>query len=93
MKYIREITAETQNIYSRMSIISLMSGTITVNGKSMEWYKGMSLFDVYRRLGYTLKIPPVLVQVNGRLIRKSFWKEYTVPEGAVLQVVNVFRGG
>lgn len=70
-----------------------MSGTITVNEEIKEWKEELNLFQVFRDMGYTLKVPAVLVRVNGELVRKSTWNQYVVPNGAVLQVVNVFRGG
>jgi len=70
-----------------------MEKIITANGKIFDWNEGISLFEVFRGMGYTLKIPAVLVRVNGELIKKNLWNDYSVPEGAEIQVLNVLRGG
>jgi len=66
---------------------------IRVNDKEMNWHDDMSLFEVFRFLGYKLKIPVVLVQVNGQVVKKSRWEEYRVPEGAVIKIYNMVCGG
>jgi len=70
-----------------------MQKTITANGKIFDWNEGISLIDVLKDMGYKLKIPAVLIRVDGELIKKDRWNGYRVPEGADIQVMNVLRGG
>lgn len=66
---------------------------ITVNGKEYKHKEDMDLHDLYKVLGYTLKSPSLLVQVNGEVIKKDRWNDYTVPDKAVIEIVNLLRGG
>lgn len=70
-----------------------MQKMISANDKKIEWKEGLTLFEVFRIMGYKLKVPAVMVRVNGELIKKAMWNEYTVPEDAEIQVLNVLRGG
>ncbi len=70
-----------------------MTDTITVNGEAMEWRADLNLFEIFRAIGYTLKVPVVLVKVNGETVVKSRWKEYMVPANADILIRNVFNGG
>jgi thiamine biosynthesis protein ThiS len=70
-----------------------MSQTVTVNDEVMGWKEDLTLFDIFRHLGYNLDVPLVLVRINGQLIARSRWNGYVVPEDAGVQVLNVLRGG
>jgi sulfur carrier protein len=70
-----------------------MQKTIPANNRKLEWPDSLTLFDVFRSLGYTLRTPMVMVRVNGELIKKTQWKEYVIPEEADIRVLNVFCGG
>ena len=70
-----------------------MADTITVNREILEWNPDLSLFKVFPAIGYTLKMPMVIVRVNGEIIVKSRWNDYTIPPGADILVKNVFCGG
>lgn len=70
-----------------------MADTITVNGEILEWHAELGLFDVFRIVGYKLKVPVVLVKVNGETIVKSRWTEYRIPAGSEITIRNVFAGG
>ena len=70
-----------------------MAETITVNGEVFEWHAGWNLFDVFRTVGYKLKVPVVLVKVNGESVVKSRWKDFLIPPGADIVIRNVFAGG
>lgn len=53
----------------------------------------MNIFDLLKILGYTLKRPSVLIKVNDKVIRKTDWDEFIIPENAEITVVNLLRGG
>ena len=64
---------------------------ITAKGKELAWREGMTVKDVLDALGYAF--PLVLVRVNGELVKKSQWMEFTVPDGASVDVRPVVAGG
>jgi len=70
-----------------------MQNSITVNEKTFEWRKDLTLIEVLRLMGYTMKVPAVLIRVNGELIKKTLWNDYRIPEDAEIQVLNILRGG
>lgn len=78
-----------RDLYNRPA----MAETITVNKETLQWEPGMNLFKVFGAIGYTLKVPVVLVRVNGESVVKSRWKEYEIPLGAEILIKNVFCGG
>ena len=53
----------------------------------------MSLFEVFQFLEYKLKVPVVLVHVNGQMVKKSLWQEYRVADNAVIKIYNIVCGG
>ncbi len=66
---------------------------ITVNKKEYEWKEGLDLYEVFRMVGYTLKKPSVMVNVNGNTVKKDSWDSFTVEDGSVIEIVNLLRGG
>lgn len=66
---------------------------ITVNGKSMEWREGLMFSEIYAFLGYTGKSPKVLVKVNGEIVLRSKRRGYVIPDGSVIEVVDIRCGG
>jgi len=68
-------------------------GMITVNGKSRQWEKELNFSEIYDFLGYTLKEPIVTVKVNGRLVPKEDRENYSIPDGAIIEITNILRGG
>lgn len=66
---------------------------IIVNGQSMEWEEGLTFQRLFKRLGYTIQNPPVLVRVNGTVIKKSEREGYTIPNEASIEIKNLLRGG
>jgi thiamine biosynthesis protein ThiS len=70
-----------------------MSYTVTANDRIIEWNEDLTLSDVFTSLGYRIDPPPVLVRVNGELIRKALWKSCRLTAGARIQIVNILQGG
>ena len=66
---------------------------ITVNGKSMEWREGLTFPEIYEFLGYPGKSPKVLIKVNGEIVLRSKWRGYAIPDGSVIEVVDIHCGG
>jgi thiamine biosynthesis protein ThiS len=64
---------------------------ITAKGRQLDWHEGMTIGEVLEVLGYTF--PLVLVRVNGELVKKSRWTEFSVPDGASIDVQPVVAGG
>lgn len=66
---------------------------ITVNNKEYPWKEGITLYNIFAAVGYTIKKPSVLVRVNNEIIRKDRWDTYIVQEGSKIDIVNLLRGG
>jgi len=66
---------------------------IRVNDREMNWHDDMSLFEVFQFLEYKLKVPVVLVHVNGQMVKKSLWQEYRVADNVVIKIYNIVCGG
>ena len=66
---------------------------IIVNDKSYDWFENMSILDLLKLMGYTLKKPSVLITINMEIIKKSDWDQFTIPENSNITVVNLLRGG
>ena len=66
---------------------------ITVNDKVMPWEEGLSFAEIYEFLGYTLKEPVVTVKVNGEIIPREKRAGFSIPDGSIIEIVNVLRGG
>jgi thiamine biosynthesis protein ThiS len=66
---------------------------IRVNEKLMDWQEGLSFDLLLRRLGYTIKNPPILVRVNGQLVKKTEREDFVIPDGAVIEIKTILRGG
>ena len=66
---------------------------IHVNEKSFDWFKNMSVYDLFTVMGYKLKNPAVLLTVDDTIIRRSQWDVFHIPENAKITVLNLLRGG
>ena len=66
---------------------------ITVNGKQLEWHSRITFQELYTGIGYTLKNPRVITRVNGVNIGKNERSGYSIPDGAVIEIINTLCGG
>lgn len=66
---------------------------IIVNGQSMEWEEGLTFRRLFKRLGYTIQNPPVLVRVDDTVIKKSERDGYVITDGVTIEIKNLLRGG
>lgn len=64
---------------------------VEINGTTLEWKEGMTVKDLLARMNYTF--PMIIVRVNGDLVSKEDWAEYTVPRGAKVQALHQIAGG
>ena len=66
---------------------------IIVNKKPYDWFENMNIFNLLTTMGYTLKRPAVLININNEVIRRANWDNFVIPENAEITVVNLLRGG
>ncbi|RKX90803.1 MAG: thiamine biosynthesis protein ThiS [Spirochaetes bacterium] len=66
---------------------------IEINKKEYDWEAGLSLYDIFRMAGYTLKKPSVMVHVNGNVVKRDSWDRFKVEDGSRIELVNLLRGG
>ena len=70
-----------------------LQNVLRVNGKTIPWHEGITFSEIYAALGYTLSDPLVVVRVNGRPVDKAERDDFTVPDGASIEIINKLRGG
>jgi thiamine biosynthesis protein ThiS len=66
---------------------------LRVNGKPIPWHEGITFPEIYAALGYTLRDPLVVVRVDGRLVEKAERDDFSIPDGASIEIINKLRGG
>ena len=68
-----------------------MSIEITLNGEPAQAPAGVTVRALLDHLG----IDPgrVAIEMNRQIVRKPLWETTTVPEGAVIEVVQFVGGG
>ena len=65
--------------------------TIQVNGNPVPWRPGMTVRDVLDECNYVFRM--LVVNVNGRLIKRTQYDTTEVPRDAVVEVVHMISGG
>jgi len=68
-----------------------MATTIQVNGQTLEWEDGMTINDVLQKMRYTFKM--LVVKVNGELVKKNQYRDFTIPKSADVKVIHLMSGG
>jgi len=65
---------------------------IRVNDRfEIEWYAGMTVEDVLRSCGFTY--PMVVVSVNGRVVDREAYAEFTVKDQDEIRALHLVAGG
>jgi thiamine biosynthesis protein ThiS len=64
---------------------------ITVNEKTMEWVKGMTIEDLLEKLAFDY--PQTIVSVNDQRISPDIYHAYTIEDHANIKVVYLCHGG
>ncbi len=64
---------------------------ITVNGEPMDWTEGMTVADVIERRRFIFRM--LIVQVDGRLVKRVAYATTPVPDGATVEVIHMISGG
>ncbi len=66
---------------------------VYVNGKEMEWHPKLSFDEVLKFLGYRIKSVPVVIRVNGKVVRRAERDSYKIPDEAQIDVIKALGGG
>ncbi len=66
---------------------------VYVNNREMEWRENLSFDDVLEFLGYKIKSVPVVIRVNGKIVRKGEREGYRIPDNARIEVIKALGGG
>jgi len=64
---------------------------ITVNGDPLDHTPGMTVTDILRIKNFIFRM--LVVQVNGKVIKRPDYAATTVPDGADVQVIHLISGG
>lgn len=51
----------------------------------------MTVKDVLRAMNYNFTL--LIIKVNGELVKPEQWRNYPVPNGAVVDVIHLISGG
>lgn len=65
--------------------------TIEVNDNPVPWHPGMTVRDVLTECNYVFRM--LVVNVDGRLVKRDKYDTTEVPKGAVVKVVHLVSGG
>jgi len=68
-----------------------MSIEITLNGKPAQAPAGVTVRALLDHLG--IGADRVAIEMNRQIVRKPLWETTTVPDGAVIEVVQFVGGG
>ena len=66
---------------------------LKVNDKIYDWHANMTVYNLFIYMGYTLKKPSVLIKVNNKVLKRTDWDNFQIPENAEISVVNLLKGG
>ena len=66
---------------------------LKVNDKDYEWHTNMTVYNIFSKMGYTLKKPSVLLKINHEVVKRTDWDNFIIPENAEISVINLLRGG
>jgi sulfur carrier protein len=69
----------------------LIPAMITVNGDPLDHTPGMTVADILRIKNFVFRM--LVVQVNGKVIKRPDYAATTVPDGADVQVIHLISGG
>jgi sulfur carrier protein len=64
---------------------------ITVNGDPLAHTDGMTVADILRIKNFIFRM--LVVQVNGKVVKRVDYATTTVPDGADVQVIHLISGG
>lgn len=64
---------------------------ITVNGHVIDWHPDMSIRKILQIMNYSF--PLLVIKVNGKLVPKTDYDSYNVPDGAEVFVIHLISGG
>ena len=70
-----------------------LHNVLRVNGRTLPWHEGITFSEIYTALGYTLRDPLVVVRVNGKTLDKGERDDFSIPDGADIEIINKLRGG
>lgn len=64
---------------------------ITINGNQVNWVQHETVSQMLQRVRYIF--PLVIVKVNGDLVKRTEFDNYTIPDQASVDVIHLMSGG
>jgi thiamine biosynthesis protein ThiS len=64
---------------------------ISVNGETLAHTAGMTVADILRIKNFIFRM--LVVQVNGKIVKRPAYATTTIPDGADVQVIHLISGG
>ena len=65
--------------------------SIEVNGRKVEWIENETVKDLLRRMRYTF--PLVVVKINDKVVPRSNFPDFIVPDNSKIAVIHMISGG
>jgi thiamine biosynthesis protein ThiS len=65
--------------------------SIEVNGRKIEWIENETVKDLLKRMRYTF--PLVVVKINDKVVPRSNFPDFIVPDNSKIAVIHMISGG
>lgn len=64
---------------------------IKVNGNSVDFVANETVSELFKRMRYVF--PNVVVKINGKLVKRTDFKDTIVPDKSDVSVIHMISGG
>ena len=65
--------------------------SIEVNDRKIEWIENETVKDLLKRMRYTF--PLVVVKINDKVVPRSNFPDFIVPDNSKIAVIHMISGG
>ena len=65
--------------------------SIEVNGRKIEWIENETVKDLLKRMRYTF--PLVVVKINDKVVPRSNFPDFIIPDNSKIAVIHMISGG
>jgi len=64
---------------------------IRVNGDTIDWFEGMTVKDMFGKMGFDS--PLITVIVNDTFVLEDDYDDYQIPDNAEVKAIHLHHGG
>ncbi len=62
-----------------------------MNGNVIAWKEGMTVRNVLDEMKYSFRL--LIIKVNGGIVKRENWDDFSVPKNADIKVIHLMSGG